>query len=154
VPRVTVSIVNYRTAALTLACVESVLADLAGGPGRAGPDGEVVVVDNASADGSAERIADWIAARPGAPVTLIRSPRNGGFAAGHNLALAGSAAEFVLLLNSDAELRPGCLGALVAALEAQPRAGIAVPRIEAEGARPAEQTRDEQKRAEQKKDVA
>jgi len=128
VPRVTVSIVNYRTAALTLACVESVLADLAGG--CAGIDAEVVVVDNASGDGSAERIADWIAARPGAPVTLVRSPRNGGFAAGHNLALAGSSAEFVLLLNSDAELRPGCLAALVAALEAQPRAGIAVPRIE------------------------
>ena len=129
-PIVTVSIVNYRTAALTLACVESVLADLRGAAGRPATEAEVVVVDNASGDGSAEEIEAWIAAHPDAPVQLVRSASNSGFAGGHNRVVAASGTGHVLLLNSDAQVRPGCIRALLDCLEAHPRTGIAVPRIE------------------------
>lgn len=131
-PTVTISIINFRTGDLTIACLESVLAELAGGEGCPATDGEVIVVDNASGDGSADRIAAWIAARPDAPVRLVRSERNGGFSAGHNLAIAASRSAHVLLLNSDALLRPGCLSALLAEVEADPQAGLVAARLEDE----------------------
>lgn len=126
--KLAVSIINYRTAALTLACVESALADLA-----EVPNGCVVVVDNASGDGSAEIIADWIAAQPaGTPVHFVASDVNTGFSGGHNLGMAAVDAEYYLPLNSDSILRPGCLATLLAAAEAHPRHGLFCPRIETE----------------------
>jgi len=135
-PRIAISIVNYRTAAATIACIESVVADLAGAADaeadadRVAIAGEVVVVDNASGDGSAEAVAEWCEAHPDAPVRLVRSADNTGFSGGHNQAFAASTAPFVLLLNSDAELRPGCLAALLAAAEAAPAAGLVAPQLE------------------------
>jgi N-acetylglucosaminyl-diphospho-decaprenol L-rhamnosyltransferase len=125
--RVVVSIINYRTGEMTLACVRSALADLEG------IDGRVVVVDNASGDGSAEMIEAWIAAQePPVPVTLVRSATNSGFSGGHNQGFAAAAAEFYLILNSDALLRRGFLAAMLAAAAADPGSGILAPRIEYE----------------------
>ena len=125
-----VSIINYRTPEMTLAAVRSVLAD-------AGDlDLQVAVVDNASGDGSAEAIAGWIATeRPAPPVALVRSATNTGFSGGHNQGIAAIPAEHYLILNSDAELRPGCLAALMVAARAHPGAGLLAPRLEgADGA--------------------
>jgi GT2 family glycosyltransferase len=122
--RIAVSVINYRTGPLTLRCVESVVADLAG------IDGHVVVVDNASGDGSADEIAAWIEARPEAPVSLVRSPANTGFSGGHNQGIGGADADLYLLLNSDAALRPGFFRAILAAAQAHPDAGFLAPRIE------------------------
>ena len=125
--RLGVSIINYKTGPLTIDCVASVLADLDG------LDARVVVVDNASADGSAEAIEAWIAAQPApCPVRLIRSPVNSGFSGGHNIGIRAAPAEFHLLLNSDALLRPGALRALLDAADATPDAGLFGPRIEHE----------------------
>ncbi|RDC73847.1 glycosyltransferase family 2 protein [Rhodovulum sp. 12E13] len=121
---------------MTIACIESVLADLAGGDGWPSTAGEVIVVDNASGDGSAEELARWIAARPDAPIRLIRAERNGGFSAGHNIAIAASRSEYVLLLNSDALLRTGCLSGLLAEAEAHPRIGLVGARLEDEAGAP------------------
>jgi GT2 family glycosyltransferase len=122
-----VSIINYRTAELTLNCLGSVLRELAG------LDGEAVVVDNRSDDGSAEAIADWIAAQvPPVPVRLIRSATNSGFSGGHNQAMRACPARYTLILNSDTLLRPGCLAGLLAAAEAMPAAGIFAPSLEHE----------------------
>ncbi|MEM1429769.1 MAG: glycosyltransferase family 2 protein [Pseudomonadota bacterium] len=123
-PKLAVSILNYRTADLTRACLDSVMADIGG------VDAEVIVVDNASGDGSAEAVEAWIAAHPGAPVRLIRSAENGGFSAGHNQAIAASTAEYVLILNSDAEVRAGCLAALLDRADRQPRAASVSARLE------------------------
>ena len=125
-PEINVSIINYRTAEMTLRCLASLLKthdDL---------HLHVTVVDNASGDGSGERIADWIAAQPaGTPVTLIRSARNTGFSGGHNLGMtAQPSARFHLILNSDALVRPGTLRALLAAAQAHPDAGLLAPRLE------------------------
>ncbi len=120
-----ISIINYRTGALTLQCLRSVLADLDG------MDARVVVVDNCSNDGSAEEIEAWIAAQPeDTPVQLVRSATNSGFSGGHNQGFAACDARFYLVLNSDAVLRPGFFRAMLAATRANPDAGFFAPRIE------------------------
>ena len=92
---------------------------------------EVVVVDNASEDGSAEAIAAWIDAQPtGTPVKLVSSETNSGFSGGHNQGIRACDAEFYLLLNSDALLRPGFCANILAAAEARPKDGLFAPRIE------------------------
>src|SRR5262249_17265592 len=55
---------------------------------------------------------------------LIRSAANLGFSAGCNLGLRAAAGEYLLLLNQDARLQPGCLEALLAGFDAHPEAGI------------------------------
>lgn len=125
-----VSIINYRTGALTIACVRSVLDDMGRTPGL---DAHVVVVDNASGDGSAEEIAAWLATDAAdAPVTLVRSATNSGFSGGHNQGMAAREADFYLILNSDAVLRPGFLATLMAEARAHPETGFFAPRLEHE----------------------
>lgn len=121
---------------MTLASVQSALADLAGVEDRKPIDGWVIVVDNDSGDGSAEQIEDWIEANPEEPVELVRSAVNSGFSGGHNQGLAAMEAEFTLVLNSDAEIRPGCLGALLDAAETHPGFGLFAPRLEDEDGTP------------------
>ena len=118
--RVAVVIVNYRTPELT----QDAVASLAG---EIDPDCDaVVVVDNASDDGSAERLEGWLAEHGFARwARLVRAPGNRGFAAGNNLGLRAVDAELYLLLNSDAQLRPGALAALLAAASARPELGPA-----------------------------
>lgn len=126
--KIAVSIINYRTADLTIACVESVLADIA----FSGVATEIVVVDNASGDGSDQVLQAWVDAHPDAPVKLVLSPTNTGFSGGHNQGITNSTADYVLVLNSDAALRPGCLATLAAAGDANPKAGLIAPRLEDE----------------------
>lgn len=124
-PSIGVSIINYKTADLTIACLKSVLKDIGDLPVR------IVVVDNASGDGSAERIADWIAAQPdGTPVRLVRSEINSGFSGGHNLGMAALQTDWYLILNSDAVLCPGFFRAMHAAVWAHPEFGLIAPQIE------------------------
>ena len=91
---------------------------------------EVVVVDNASGDGSADAVEQRFP-----HVRVLRNAQNVGFARANNRGLFETRAPFVLLLNSDAELRPGCLETLLRILQERPRLGIVAPRtIEADGA--------------------
>lgn len=124
-----VSIINFRTAGMTIECVNSVLADIGELHVR------VIVVDNASGDGSAEKIGDWITTlAPGTPVSLILSDANTGFSGGHNQSMAAVEAEYYLILNSDALLKPGFLRSILESAESHPDAGMIAPRIEtAEG---------------------
>ena len=89
---------------------------------------DIVVVDNASTDGSAEAAS----ARPG--VRLIALPANVGFAAANNAAIRATSGELILLLNSDTIVPPGAIDGLVAALRASSAAAAAGPRlVDAEG---------------------
>lgn len=108
-----VAIVNYRTAALVTECLASIE------PQRDALDGgRVVVVDNASGDGSAETLRETIAARGWrAWAELVESPNNGGFSAGNNLAIARIRehhpdVDAVFLVNPDAVVKPGALTAM------------------------------------------
>ena len=86
-------------------------------------DHEVLVVDNNSADGSAEA-AEKI---PG--VRVVRMERNAGFSAANNAGIRASTGDLLLLLNSDTLVPPGALDALIARLRATPAAAIAGPRL-------------------------
>jgi GT2 family glycosyltransferase len=83
---------------------------------------QTIVVDNASTDGSPELVEKEFPA-----VQLIRSATNLGFSKANNLGLQSIRGEYVLLVNSDVELLPGCIPALVEHMRSHPRVGIAGP---------------------------
>lgn len=122
---VDVIVVNYRTGSLVVQCLESIDEDRKDCPGL-----RVIVVDNASNDGSADLIDEVIRSRNWDWVTLMRSPENRGFGAGSNLAIAWALdrpdpADLVWLLNPDTRVMPGAARALARFMMAHPKAGIA-----------------------------
>jgi N-acetylglucosaminyl-diphospho-decaprenol L-rhamnosyltransferase len=115
-------VVNTNGCELLLACLRSIAT-------HAPRDisSEILVVDNASDDGSAEAAEAWAGGdeATGLDVRLIRSERREGKAALDSLLLREASGELCLLLNEDSELRPGAVEALIAALDAEPRAVVA-----------------------------
>jgi GT2 family glycosyltransferase len=98
-------ILNYRTPALTIQCIDSLRPELIDVP-----DARILLVDNASGDGSMDQIrAATLDLHH--RIDFIASDTNLGFAGGNNLALQRLAASdhYVLLLNSDTIVRPGVL---------------------------------------------
>jgi len=110
-------IVSYNTRDMTLACIESVLAHTT-------HPHDIIVVENASTDGSAGAIRERFGDHPN--IRLIELDENVGFAGGNNRAAkeASPDAEHLLLLNPDTELRDGAIDELLAFAEARPQAGI------------------------------
>lgn len=87
-------------------------------------DFRVVVVDDASSDGTVAWLAEhW------PEVEVIAHPRNLGVTAALNSCLRAGRSELVALLNNDVELRPDCLAELVDAMERHPRAGVACGKL-------------------------
>ncbi|MBU7581142.1 MAG: GNAT family N-acetyltransferase [Porphyrobacter sp.] len=112
-PSLSIVIVNFRAADQVLTCLESLYA------GNMAIDFEVIVVDNASGDGSASRIKQaWPQAR------VIEMTRNVGFAAGNNAGLALARGEFLLLLNPDTQVPPGTLRSVCDKLAGDPQVGV------------------------------
>jgi N-acetylglucosaminyl-diphospho-decaprenol L-rhamnosyltransferase len=109
-PDLAVVVVNHNTGDYLARCTSSI-ASSAGELGI-----ELVVIDNASSDGSVDR-----ATGPG--IRVIRNPDNRGFARAANQGIAATAAPLVLLLNPDAEVVGGSLTALVKVARERPRAG-------------------------------
>jgi N-acetylglucosaminyl-diphospho-decaprenol L-rhamnosyltransferase len=123
---VAVVVVNYRTPDLAIACVRSLAAERASIPGL-----EVMLVDNASGDGSPDRMRDGLGDLIDSGfVTLLPLPLNGGFGWGNNQALLRLTArpappEFVMLLNPDCEIGHGAIQLLLDEMRAHPRCGVA-----------------------------
>lgn len=112
-PDLSVAMVTYNGRELALATLRSALE-------RSGPIAvEWFVVDNGSADGTADAIA-----RELPDVTVIRGD-NLGFAHGNNVVLEQARGRYVLLLNPDIEIERGTLASLVAALDERPDVGAA-----------------------------
>ncbi|MEI6166054.1 MAG: glycosyltransferase family 2 protein [bacterium] len=86
--------------------------------------GEVIVVDNASTDGSPEMVTKEF---PG--VTVIRSSNNLGFACGNNLGIKQASHDYLALVNSDVIVHPGCFETLTAFLEHHEEAGLVGPKV-------------------------
>jgi N-acetylglucosaminyl-diphospho-decaprenol L-rhamnosyltransferase len=105
-------VVNYNTGHYLTRCVRSAVESA--GDARL----EVVVVDNASIDGSADHAA---ADHP--EIRLIRNDANRGFAAAANQGMLATTAPFILLLNPDAEVLAGTLGGFVKVATDHARAG-------------------------------
>jgi len=113
----TIVIVSFNARVDLLAC----LASLRDAPPALRHD--IVVVDNASEDGSAD------AARAVTGVTVMPLERNVGFAAANNVAIRATQSELILLLNSDTIVPAGAIDGLVAALREDPSAVAAGPRL-------------------------
>lgn len=111
--------VNWNRRELLLACLRSLRLDQ-------GVPFEVILVDNGSTDGSVEAVL----AEPWPfPLRVIRNGENRGFCAANNQGIAASRAEFIALLNNDAEAEPQFLYHLRRAFDKEPRAGMAAAKI-------------------------
>lgn len=125
--------VNYRTADLVINSLRALDSqkDALGG-------GQVIIVDNASGDGSAEEIAAAIDSEGwGSWASIMPMSRNGGFAFGNNVGFsrAFSSAEhldYLMLLNPDSVARKGAIESLITFMGEHPKAGIAGSRLENE----------------------
>jgi len=114
-PTLSYCVVNTNGREHLLACLASIE--------RTHPEGmesEILVLDNASDDGSAGAVR----AR-GGDIRLIALERRTGKAENDSTLMREANGRYCLLLNEDSELRPGATAALVAALEADPRAAAA-----------------------------
>jgi GT2 family glycosyltransferase len=114
--RLSYCVVNTAKRELLMACLDAIERVT-----PVGLDHEVLVLDNASADGSAEAVV----ARQDRRIRLFALARRAGKAANDSTLLAASRGEFCLLLNEDTELLPGAVEALLAALDRDPGAAVA-----------------------------
>ncbi len=118
-PDLSVVIVNWNTLDLTRSCLRSLAQHLDG------IDHEVIVIDNASQDGSPEMIAAEF------PETrLIRNSENLGFGVANNQAMRLARGKWFLLLNSDTELVDDSVANLFARVRAEPQIGVAHCRLQ------------------------
>jgi len=113
-----VIIVNWNTKLLLHECIESLCSHP---PQRSM---EIIVVDNASIDGSCEMVESCFP-----QVKLIRNSQNVGFARANNVAIEASSGKYVALVNSDVRVLPGCLDALADFLDRNPSVGNVGPRV-------------------------
>jgi GT2 family glycosyltransferase len=108
-PNVSILLLSWNTRELTLECLDSLPASVDDGTTY-----EVIVVDNDSRDGSAAALAERD------DIALIANEANRGYAEAVNQAYARADGEFVLLLNSDVEFKPGALSVLLRFLREHP----------------------------------
>ncbi len=117
-PRLDVIIVNWNTQAYLERCLAALFAD------RHTAEMVVWVVDNGSSDGSTEMVR-----RQFPEVRLIANRENAGFVKANNQVYGVSTGEYLLLLNSDAFVQPGCIQMLLDVMEQFPGTGAAGARL-------------------------
>ena len=117
VPDVSLLIVSHNTCDLLDACLASIQGETRGAC-------EIIVVDNASSDGSAAMVR-----RRYPDVMLIENQHNAGFAAANNQAAHAARGRFLLLLNPDTLVLDGAIDRLAAFMDADPDTGICGPRV-------------------------
>lgn len=115
---ISIIIVTRNTSDVTLNCLGSIAEFPPKRPY------EVIVVDNASSDGTKEAISKVFA-----DSILVALTENTGFPRANNLGVASSCGEYLLFLNSDTLVEEGAIDALVDALESNPKAAIAAPAL-------------------------
>lgn len=115
-------ILNYNSKDFLLPCLKGIVEytqDL---------DYEIIIVDNASTDGSVEYVEQKLQPRF-ARVRLVRAESNQGYAAGNNLGIRAARGRYLLIMNPDIVIWDNALKQMVDFMEAQPRVGIAGPRL-------------------------
>jgi GT2 family glycosyltransferase len=125
-PTLSYCVVNTNGRDLLLACLASIERTHPGGVER-----EILVLDNASEDGSADAVRAL-----GAEIRLIALARRAGKAENDSTLMREAQGRYCLLLNEDSELRPGSSEELVAALDADPKAAAAAPQLLDSAGRP------------------
>ncbi|HUC93017.1 MAG TPA: glycosyltransferase family 2 protein [Paenibacillus sp.] len=116
-PTVSVCIVTFNSASDIEDCLHAIMK-------QSFPVASIVVVDNASQDGTADRVS-----RFGPPVTLLSNAVNNGFAGGQNQAIARTDSDYVLVLNPDVSLEPDYIACIVEAMDNDPEAGCATGKL-------------------------
>lgn len=111
-------IVNWNTKDLLLQCIRSITNSLQN------LTYELLVVDNASSDGSADAVCQQFS-----DVKIIANNLNKGFAAGVNQGIEYSTGNYVLILNPDIVLQPGCVEKLLYVFSSDKKVGIVTPRL-------------------------
>lgn len=119
-PLASVIVVTYNNLELTKQCLASLdeYSDY--------PNMEVIVVDNASSDGSPEWLQQWGSVE-GRNRKLILNADNRGFAAGNNLGLEIASGEYLVMLNNDTHVTPGWLRTMVNHMRRNPDLGLLGP---------------------------
>ena len=110
-----VLVVNWNTKDLLLACLNSLLRFPSDEPM------EILVVDNASTDGSAQAVDGMLEGRPN--LHLIKATQNSGYARGNNIAFERASGEWLLTLNPDTEVFQDTLQTAIDTLKRRPREG-------------------------------
>ncbi|MGW8249849.1 MAG: glycosyltransferase family 2 protein, partial [Anaerolineales bacterium] len=117
-PKASILILTYNNIGYTRQCLESISAK------TAYPNYEVVVVDNASTDGTVEFLQEYAAGHTG--IRLVINQENRGFAAGNNQGIAASTGEYIVFLNNDTIVTLGWLSGLISHLR-DPAVGAVGP---------------------------
>jgi GT2 family glycosyltransferase len=115
---VSVIIVSWNARKYLLQCLASLSADACRYPM------EIIVVDNASSDGSADSVASCYP-----DVHLIRNAENVGFAKANNIGVSASTGEYLCFVNSDVKVLPHCVTGLIDFCREHPKVGMVGPRI-------------------------
>ena len=115
-----ICILTRNQEALLRRCVACCLPEME----RAGVSGEIIIIDNASTDGSPQRVAALFP-----QVRVLRNEENLGFSAANNRAIRSSQGRFVLILNDDAFLAEGSLQLLLERIESSPKIGVVGPKL-------------------------
>jgi len=117
-PEVSVILVNWNANRFLVNCVRSLLGD------ATSPAIEIILVDNGSTDGGPEAIEALFPS-----VIVIRNGENLGFAKANNVGIEASTGRYVCLVNTDIEVKEGCLRDLVAYMDAESKTGVAGPQL-------------------------
>jgi GT2 family glycosyltransferase len=125
-PILSYCVVNTNGRELLLACLAAIERTH-----PAGVEREILVLDNASEDGSAAAVRAL-----GGDIRLLALKRRTGKAENDSTLMREASGRYCLLLNEDSELRPGASEALIAALDADPKAAAAGPRLLSSGGEP------------------
>jgi N-acetylglucosaminyl-diphospho-decaprenol L-rhamnosyltransferase len=130
-----VSIVNYKTPHLVKACLGSLAAEA-----LFDQQLHVVVVDNASGDGSYSQLSQWVAEQQwNSWIDVVDAGRNGGYSFGNNIAfrrLLVLECHYIWMLNPDTRLLPGAIDALIETLKSDSSIGVAGSRLQDEDGTP------------------
>src|SRR5689334_14753481 len=117
-PDLTIIIVSWHVRDDLVRCIHAILSE----PVRGHLELEIIVVDNASTDGSLGALSNL-------PVRVIANGENVGYGRANNQGLAIAAGHYLMVLNPDTVPKAGSLSRLVGFTSSRPRAGIVAPRL-------------------------
>lgn len=120
---VSIIIVNYNTEKLTLCCIESVINSIKE------LKYEIIIVDNASTDGTIKAIRKFQISNPKIKLKIIENDKNIGFAKANNQGIRIAQGRYILLLNSDTVVKGDAIEKLVKFADKKKNVGVVVPKL-------------------------
>lgn len=113
--KLSIIILSYNTKTLLQQTLQSIPEN---------PNWEIIVVDNASSDGSSEMVKSHFPS-----VKLVQNAKNLGFAAGNNRGILAAQGEYIMLLNSDTQIIDQAIQTLIDYLDTHPKVGVLTPKV-------------------------